>query len=168
VKTGANGTTLISLGQGNFSGNITGAGALRQLGGGVTTLSGASDYTGPTTIDATGTLIVNGSIVSPTTANNGATLMGTGQLGATTILGGALYAAGNYDIGTQTVIGNFTLGAGAVYEMEANAAGQGDKVIVNGAVDLTGSVRCCTCWHGPATTSRALSTSSSTMTGSTP
>jgi outer membrane autotransporter protein len=140
VKTGANGTTLISLGQGNFSGNITGAGGLRQLGGGVTTLSGASDYTGPTTIDATGTLIVNGSIVSPTTANNGATLMGTGQLGATTILGGALYAPGNYDIGTQTVIGNFTLGAGAIYEAEVNAAGQGDKVIVNGAVDLTGSV----------------------------
>ena len=140
VKTGIAGTTLISVGKGNFSGNITGAGGITQLGGGVTTLAGASNYTGPTTIDATGTLIVNGSIVSPTTANNGATLMGTGQLGATTILGGGLYAPGVYGIGTQTVNGNFTLGAGAIYEVEANAAGQGDKVIVNGAVNLTGSV----------------------------
>ncbi len=140
VKTGISGTTLISIGKGNFSGNITGAGGITQLGGGVTTLSGISNYTGPTTIAATGTLIVNGSILSPTTANNGATLMGTGQLGATTILGGGLYAPGVYSIGTQTVNGNFTLGAGAIYEVEANAAGQGDKVIVNGAVDLTGSV----------------------------
>ncbi len=140
VKTGIAGTTLISVGKGNFSGNITGAGGITQLGGGVTTLAGASNYTGPTTIDATGTLIVNGSIVSPTTANTGATLMGTGQLGATTILGGGLYAPGVYGIGTQTVNGNFTLGTGAIYEVEANAAGQGDKVIVNGAVNLTGSV----------------------------
>ena len=143
AKTGISGTTLLSVGQGNFSGNITGAGGITQLAGGVTTLSGTSDYTGPTTIDASGTLIVNGSIVSPTTANNGATLMGTGQLGATTILGGAVYAPGTYAIGTQAVNGNFTLGAGAIYEVEANAAGQGDKVVVTGltsTVNINGAI----------------------------
>ena len=143
VKTGTSGTTLISVGQGNFSGSITGAGGVTQLGGGVTTLSGTSDYTGPTTINATGTLIVNGSIVSATTANNGATLMGTGQLGATTILGGGIYAPGTYSIGTQTVDGNFTLSAAAIYEVEANAAGQGDKVIITGlasVVNINGAI----------------------------
>lgn len=143
VKTGLSGTTLLSLGQGNFGGNITGAGGITQLGGGVTTLSGISNYTGPTTIDPTGTLIVNGSIVSSTTANNGATLMGTGQLGATAILGGAVYAPGDNGIGTQTVNGNFSLGSGAIYRMEANAVGQGDKVVVTGlasTVNINGAI----------------------------
>ena len=36
--------------------------------------------------------------------------------------------------------GDFTLGAGAIYEVEANAQGQADKVIVTGTVNLTGSV----------------------------
>ena len=39
----------------------------------------------------------------------------------------------------QTVNGPFTLNSGAIFEVEVNAAGQGDKVIVNGTVNLTGS-----------------------------
>ena len=39
-----------------------------------------------------------------------------------------------------TVNGGFMLGAGAIYEVEANAQGQADKVIVTGTVNLTGSV----------------------------
>jgi outer membrane autotransporter protein len=37
------------------------------------------------------------------------------------------------------VNGNFTLKSGATYEVEANAQGQSDKVIVNGTVNLTGA-----------------------------
>jgi len=48
-------------------------------------------------------------------------------------------APGN-SIGTMTVNGAFTLGKGATYEVEVNAAGQSDKVIVNGTVNLTGAV----------------------------
>jgi outer membrane autotransporter protein len=113
-------------------------GSLVKTGTGSFILSGANTYTGPTTVNQ-GTLVVNGSIVSPTTVNNGGTLMGTGQLGATTILGGGVYAPGN-SIGTQTVNGNFILGSGAVYEVEVNAAGQGDRVIVTGTVNLSGAV----------------------------
>jgi outer membrane autotransporter protein len=68
---------------------------------------------------------------------NGGTLGGTGTFGNLTINGGTV-APGN-SIGTMTVNGAFTLGSGAVYEVEVNAAGQSDKVIVNGTVNLTGA-----------------------------
>jgi hypothetical protein len=38
------------------------------------------------------------------------------------------------------VNGAFTLDAGAIFEVEANALGQGDKVIVTGTVNLSGAV----------------------------
>jgi outer membrane autotransporter protein len=38
------------------------------------------------------------------------------------------------------VNGSFTLVTGAIFEVEVNAAGQSDRVIVNGTVNLTGSV----------------------------
>jgi len=68
---------------------------------------------------------------------NGGTVMGTGTFGDLTLNGGTI-APGN-SIGTMTVNGAFTLGSGAVFEVEANAAGQSDKVIVNGTVNLTGA-----------------------------
>jgi outer membrane autotransporter protein len=86
-----------------------------------------------------GTLTVDGSIVSPVTVNNGATLDGSGVLGGVEVRPGGVLAPGN-SIGTQTVNGPLTLNPGAIFEVEANAAGQSDKVIVNGPVDLTGSV----------------------------
>lgn len=81
------------------------------------------------------------SLSGATTADaqvNGGTLMGTGTFGTLAVNSGTL-APGN-SIGTMTVNGAFTLSAGAVYEVEVNAAGESDKVIVNGTVNLTGSV----------------------------
>ena len=112
-------------------------GSLVKTGIGTFTLSGANTYTGPTTVNQ-GTLVVDGSIASPVTVNNGARLMGIGQVGGVEVADGGVYAPGN-SIGTMTVNGAFTLGSNAVYEVEVNAAGQSDKVIVNGAVNLTGA-----------------------------
>ncbi|MGV1015688.1 MAG: autotransporter outer membrane beta-barrel domain-containing protein, partial [Methyloceanibacter sp.] len=64
---------------------------------------------------------------------------GTGVLGAVTVFGGGIYAPGN-SIGTQIVNGNFALNPGAIFEVEVNAAGQGDRVIVIGTVNLSGAV----------------------------
>ncbi len=123
----------------DFSGAIMGTGGFIKQGTGNQILSGDSTYVGPTTVEA-GTLSVNGSIVSAVTVETGARLGGTGTISNdVTALSGGIYAPGN-SIGTQTVNGAFTLNSGAVYEVEVNAAGAGDKVIVNGTVNLTGSV----------------------------
>ena len=74
--------------------------------------------------------------------NDGATLTGTGTVGNTEINTGGTFAPGMATVpGTSmTVDGNLVLHSSSVYEVEVNAAGQGDKVIVNGTVNLTGSV----------------------------
>ena len=121
-----------------FDGVISGTGSVSQDGIGTIVLTNTNTYLGNTNVNA-GTLVVNGSIASATTVNDGGTLKGTGQLGGVTVLGSGVYAPGN-SIGTQTVNGAFALNPGAVFEVEVNAAGQSDRVIVNGTVNLTGSV----------------------------
>jgi outer membrane autotransporter protein len=146
IITNAAGTFSGTLADVGFSGSLydgtryfgfPGTGGGLTLAGGTLTLSGASTYTGPTWVNG-GALIVNGSIVSPVTVNKGGTLGGVGSVGATTVSSGGVLAPGN-SIGTIRVNGNFTLKSGATYEVEANAQGQSDKVIVNGTVNLTGA-----------------------------
>lgn len=110
-----------------------------QMGRGTTVLTATHTYTGDTTV-AAGKLIVDGSIAgSHTTVLNGGTLGGHGTLGDTTVRAGGTHAPGN-SIGTQTVTGNYVLDAGAILEIEINGAGQSDKIVVSGTVDLTGAV----------------------------
>jgi outer membrane autotransporter protein len=120
-----------------FDGAINGPGQLVQNGIGTTILTGDSAYTGPTWVNL-GALIVNGSIVSPVAVNFSGLLGGGGGVGTTTVGYGGVLAPGN-SIGTLTINGNLTLDPGALYEVEANARGQSDKVIVKGAVNLTGA-----------------------------
>jgi len=104
---------------------------------GTWTLTGTNTGITAFAVDA-GTLSVNGSLANAAFTVNGGTLKGTGTLGALAVNGGTL-APGN-SIGTMYVNGAFTLGSGAVYEVEANAQGESDKVVVKGTVNLTGSV----------------------------
>ncbi len=138
VKLGTATLTTVGNLDSTFSGIISGSGALTKEGGGKLELTGTSTYTGPTTVNH-GTLIVNGTIASEVTVNAGGMLMGSGMVGGDAmIMSGGMYAPGN-SIGTQTIAGNFTLNPGAVLQIQVNAAGQGDKVIVNGTVNLTGA-----------------------------
>ena len=121
----------------SFDGMISGPGQLVQSGFGTTILTAASTYTGPTRVNK-GALFVNGSITSSVGVNFGGLLGGGGSVGATTVGYGGTFAPGN-SIGTLTVNGNLTLYPGALYEVEANAQGQSDKVIVKGTVNLTGA-----------------------------
>jgi outer membrane autotransporter protein len=122
---------------GTISSILAGTGALTKTGTGTVTLSGANTYSGTTTVSA-GRLAINGSITSAVTTASGATLGGTGTLAATTISSGGIHAPGN-SIGTQTVNGAYLLNAGSILEIEVDSAGNSDKVIVNGTVDITGS-----------------------------
>ncbi len=119
-----------------FAGSVAGNGSLTKSGSGTLNLTGTNSYTGATTVTG-GKLAVNGSIVSPVTVAAGGTLGGTGTVGTTAIASGGTYAPGN-SIGTQTVNGNVGFAAGAIYQVEVNAAGQSDQVNATGTATLSG------------------------------
>ncbi|UAK24025.1 beta strand repeat-containing protein [Sphingomonas nostoxanthinifaciens] len=121
-----------------FAGTITGSGSFTKSGAGRLVLTGNESYSGGTTV-AGGILSVNGSLASPVTVTSGGTLGGTGTVGAVTIAAGGTYAPGN-SIGTQTVAGNLTFAPGSTYLVEANAAGQADRINASGSAALAGKV----------------------------
>jgi outer membrane autotransporter protein len=118
-----------------LSGGITGTGSLTKNGTGTLFLTGTDTYTGTTTVNA-GALSVNGSMTSPVTVNASGTLMGNGTITGNVTNSGTL-APGN-SIGTLTIAGDYTHNAGATYQVEANAAGQSDKLVVTGTATLNG------------------------------
>ena len=121
----------------NFGGAITGDIDLIKVGTGNLTLSGASTYTGATTV-SNGTLTINGNNAnSTTTISNGATLMGSGTTGDITFSSGSFFKPGN-SIGTLNT-GNLTLPSGSTLEIEVDDNENGDQVSVTGTVDITDS-----------------------------
>ncbi len=114
--------------------DIAGTGGLLKNGAGTLNLLGANTYTGDTTVNA-GRLNVNGSVAGNVLVNLGGTLGGTGRVGPTTVSG--RIAPGN-SIGTLTVNGNYVQNAGSTYEVELNAAGQSDLILVNGSARING------------------------------
>ncbi len=119
--------------------DIVGVGSVVKQGTGQVTLNGDATYSGATTVSG-GALAINGSVAGAMEVTAGGTLKGTGVLnGDATFSTGGIHAPGN-SIGTQTFAGNYSLGYGAILEIEANAAGQSDKVVVQGTVSLTGSI----------------------------
>ena len=91
------------------SNSITGAGTVDKSGAGVLTLSGVSNYTGGTTVDAGGLTIANtGSLVSSIT--NNATLTNNGTIA------GTVHSSQTFDnTGTGTVTGTVTITGGFAF-----------------------------------------------------
>uniref|UniRef100_UPI003D9B64C8 autotransporter outer membrane beta-barrel domain-containing protein n=1 Tax=Xanthomonas boreopolis TaxID=86183 RepID=UPI003D9B64C8 len=134
---GLGGTADLSL-----SGAIGGNGGLNFDGTGTLTLGGANTYLGDTTI-ASGTLAVNGSIVSTTTIGAGAMLTGTGSMGDV-ILNGALNPGSIGAAGTLTT-GSLFMGSGSLLNYDLGVAGViggggNDLISVNGNLTLDGTL----------------------------
>lgn len=121
---------------GSYAGTLTGSGSVLFRGGGTVLLTGNSSGFGGTTKVGGGSaslLSVNGTLGGMVDVLAGGRLQGNGTIGSGRIAG--TIAPGN-SIGTLTVAGNLSFLAGSVYEVEANAAGQSDKIVVNGSASI--------------------------------
>ncbi|MDM0015762.1 autotransporter outer membrane beta-barrel domain-containing protein [Variovorax sp. J22P168] len=114
-----------------YGGVISGTGPLTQAGGGVLTLSGASIYTGLTSVNS-GVLALNGTVGGNAQVNNGATLRGTGTVaGQSNVADGGHLAPGNS-------AGTFSLGSLVLHPSSQLDYELGLPGLVGGSVnDLT-------------------------------
>jgi outer membrane autotransporter protein len=134
--TGAGQMVTIADDIADTTGDAAGAAGITKTGDGTLVLGGTNSYSGDTTIDG-GILSLDGSQVSPVTVNGGGMLKGTGNLGGVTVNNGGVHAPGN-SIGTQTVSGPY-VNSGSL-EVEVDAEGDADLLIVNGTVDISGAI----------------------------
>ncbi|MCI0359285.1 MAG: M12 family metallo-peptidase, partial [Planctomycetaceae bacterium] len=123
-----------------ITGAVTGTGAtLTKAGAGTLNLGGTNTYTGATTISG-GRLNINGSVTSNVSVLINGTLGGTGTI--TGAVSGAGMVAPGLSPGVLTINGNFTP-TGTV-QLEAatpytTAGTHFDRLVVNGAVNLSGA-----------------------------
>lgn len=126
----------------DFGGIISGTGAIRQIGSGLTNLTGDnSGFAGTTSVEA-GTLAVNGSLCGGMNVLAGGRLQGTGTVCDTTNFAGGTIAPGN-SIGTLTVAGNY-VGNGGLLEIESVLGGDAsptDRLVVTGNTSGSTNVR---------------------------
>lgn len=118
-----------------FAPTMSGAGTINQIAGTTVLTGDSSAFTGVTNVLG-GRLAVNGSLAN-SLINVGVDgdLGGTGTVGSINVSG--TVSPGN-SIGTLNVNGNVTFAAGSVYSVEANAAGQSDKIASTGTAALNG------------------------------
>ncbi|HAU38459.1 MAG TPA: hypothetical protein DCX07_12190 [Phycisphaerales bacterium] len=129
--------------QGAISDVDTGAGKLTGITknqAGKWILSGASTYSGGTTINA-GTLLVNNTTGSGTGAGDvsvtGGTLGGTGTIGGNVSVSSGAFLAPGASVGTLSVGGNVQINGTLKIELDGTGAGSADKLAVTGGLDIS-------------------------------
>jgi fibronectin-binding autotransporter adhesin len=135
IALGAGTLTTNSSANTTLATQITGTGGFGKQGLGTLNLTGNNTYTGGTAVLA-GTLAVNGSVAGNVAVGPAGTLGGNGTIGGNVVNAGTL-APGN-SIGLLTVNGSYVQMAGSTYQVEANAAGQADRINVGGAASIQG------------------------------
>ncbi|MDW6023707.1 autotransporter domain-containing protein [Mesorhizobium sp. BAC0120] len=121
----------------HFTPAITGSGTINQIAGETILDADDSGFTGPTNVSG-GRLAVNGSLAGSTVSvASGGVLGGNGTVGAIDAQSGGIVAPGN-SIGTLKVAGNVLFSPTSIYQVEANAAGQADKIAASGKATING------------------------------
>lgn len=143
---GANGETVVRVGDGSAAGASSSATIASSLAGssrlikddlGTLFLTGnSSAFVGGASVRA-GTLSVTGTLGGSLDVLSGGRLQGTGTVGSTAVSG--TVAPGN-SIGTLTVAGNIVFNPASIYEVEVNAAGQGDRIHATGIAAMNGGL----------------------------
>ena len=87
-----------------------------------------------------GTLSVDGTLISSVLVNSGATLTGNGTVGSTTVSdGGTISPNGNDSYGTLTIDGDLVLASGSNYNVNVDANGGSDHIYATGRAALDGT-----------------------------
>lgn len=121
---------------------MDGAGGLTKTGAGTLVLTGASIFTGVTTVSA-GNLQLDGSVTGSVVTSTGATLSGVGSIGGNVTLTGATISpgdgAGNGDL---TVAGSITLDSSSLVVLTINdeTPGQFDRIVNTGIFSAASAV----------------------------
>jgi autotransporter-associated beta strand protein len=140
-----NGSLIVDMGSDfTLAGALSGTGSFLKAGAGRLTLAGIGTHSGPAVISG-GTLAVTGQIASQAVFQAGTTLSGTGTVGNVTLRAGATLSPGaggapGDGIGTMNLIGQLRFDSGSRYVVNANDAGQADRVNVTGSVVIAPNV----------------------------
>lgn len=130
-------TKLILNNSGTFADDFIGYDTL-EVNGTSWTLSGSSSFTGDVDIVA-GLLVNDGTMSAPNmTIASGAILGGGGTFVGDLTNNGTIKPGAANAIGTTTITGNYVHGAAATYEVNANDAGQSDKLDISGTATING------------------------------
>ena len=129
---------LIASGTNTLSGRIGGGGTLTQSGSGYSILSGASTYTGLTTVER-GTLAVNGAIGGSAFVAGG-TLRGFGRIGGDVTNRSLVIPGDTVTPGNLTIGGNFVQTAQGTLGIRLASTSNFDRLTVGGGATLNGTL----------------------------
>ena len=129
----------------SLSGTGTFAGAINfetlSVDDGVWSLTNTQSYSNGVTVASGAELIATGTIGNLVTIAGGGRLSGFGTLGALDLSGVVSPSSGCGAIAMLTITGNATFRSGSIYQIDTNAAGAADKIVVGGTAALGGSVQ---------------------------
>lgn len=140
VALGTNTLLLLNASDHLFAGSITGTGSLSKLGAGTLFLSGASTFTGTTTVQQGALELVNGSLAAPVVVTASATFSGIGSLSNLLVGSNGIVSPGTSvtPVGTLDVNGDLSFFSDSTFALDIGADGRSDRINATRVATLLG------------------------------